>query len=137
MSDTIQHLQLPGAQLERIERDGEDRITLHFSRVQLVQEMEGAFENSLWTQAVRLTLHDIELEGELPACPCELQGGDLTNNIYTWRNQVPLPIGWRGDVGCKLTVAGTDAVFSIRANRMSLEQIDYPRYIKHIKKGEV
>ena len=72
MSDTIQHLQLPGAQLERIERDGEDRITLHFSRVQLVQEMEGAFENSLWTQAVRLTLHDIELEGELPACFCEL-----------------------------------------------------------------
>jgi hypothetical protein len=135
MSDTIQHLQIPGAQLERIERDDVDRITLHFSQVHMVQEMEGAFEDSLWSQAVRLTLHDIELEGELPACPCVLQGGELTNNIYTWRNEVALPINWRGDVGCKLTVAGNS--FGIRANRMSLEQIDYPRYIKHIKKGEV
>ena len=135
MSDTILNLQLTGAQLTSIEQDGDDRITLHFARVHLIQEMEGAFEDSLWSQAVRLTLRDCEIDGELPACPCELQGGELTNNIYTWRNQVPLPIRWRGEVGCKLVVAGSGASVTIRANQMSLEQIDHPRYIKHIKKG--
>ncbi len=135
MSDTIHNLQLPGAQLSSIEQDGDDRITLHFAQVRLIQEMEGAFEDSLWTQAIRLTLRDIEIDGELPACPCELQGGELTNNIYTWRNQVPLPIRWRGDVGCKLVVAGSGASCTIRANQLAVEQIDHPRYIKHIKKG--
>ena len=37
MSDTTQILQLPGAQLESIEQDG-DSVTLHFSLVHLVQE---------------------------------------------------------------------------------------------------
>jgi hypothetical protein len=136
MSDTIQNLQLPGAQLASIEQHGDERIILHFSQVQLVQQMEGAFEDSLWTQAVRLTLQDIEIDGVLPECPCELQGGELTNNIYTWRNQVPLPIRWRGDVVCKLVVAGAGAgaICTIRGNQLSLEQIDYPRYVRHIKK---
>lgn len=135
MSDTIHNLQLPGAQLERIERDGDERITLHFSRVELIQEMEGAFEDSLWTQAIRLTLTDYEIEGNLPECPCELLGGEMTNNIYTWRNLVPLPVRWRGAVACKLLVASDPNGCTIRANQMNLEQIDHPRYIKHIKKG--
>lgn len=132
MSDTIHNLQLPGAQLERIERDGDERLTLHFSRVELIQEMEGAFEDSLWTQAVRLVLQDIELDGSLPECPCQLTGGELTNNIYTWRNEVPLPIRWRGAVGCKLVWSGGEC--SVNANQMALEQIDHPRYVRHIRK---
>jgi hypothetical protein len=135
MSDITQHLQLPEAQLARIEQSGDERITLDFSRVYLVQVMEDAFEDSLWTQAVRLTLEDCEIAGELPTCPCELQGGELTNNIYTWRNLVPLPIRWRGDTGCKLIVAGSGATCTIRANRMALEQIDYPRYLRRIPKS--
>ena len=135
MSDIIQHLQLPEAQLDRIERTGDERIVLAFSRVFLVQVMEGAFEDSLWTQAVRLTLEDCEVEGELPACPCELLGGELTNNIYTWRNLVPLPIRWRGDTACKLVVAGSGATCTIRARRLSVEQIDHPRYLRHIPKS--
>ena len=55
MSDTIQILQLPGAQLASIDQ-GENEITLHFSQVQLVQEMENAIEDSLWTQAIDLTI---------------------------------------------------------------------------------
>ena len=86
---------------ERIERDGDD-ITLQFSKVFLVQEMEGAFEDSLWTQAVSITISDCEIDGDLPACPCELRGGDFIDNIYTYRNHVTLPISWRGDVGCRL-----------------------------------
>ena len=76
MSDITIQLQLPEAMLERIERDG-DHISLHFSKVFLVQEMEGAFEDSLWTQAVNITVSHCETGGELPACPCELDGGDF------------------------------------------------------------
>jgi hypothetical protein len=133
MSDVSYTLQLPEARLETIDRDA-DAITLRFAQVYLVQEMEHAFEDSLWTQAVNLTIRDYSLDGELPACPCEITGGDITNNIYTYRDHAPLPINWRGDVRCTLKVAGSDAVFSINGNIMQLEQLETPRYIRHIKK---
>ena len=105
MSDTTQIMQLHGAQLASIEQS-DDEITLHFSQVQLVQEMENAIEDSLWTQAIDLTIKGVELEGELPACPCEITGGDLTDNIFTYRDHAPLPISWRGTVSCKFILAG-------------------------------
>ena len=133
MSDTIHILQLPGAQLASIEQ-GEDDITLHFSEVQLVQEMENTFEDSLWTQAIDLTVKGIELEGELPTCPCEVSGGDFTDNIFTYRDHAPLPISWRGRVCCKLDFAGQDTGFTISGDSLKVDQIAFPRYIKHVKK---
>jgi len=133
MSDVSYTLQLPEARLESIDRDA-DAITLRFSQVYLVQEMENAFEDSLWTQAVNLGIRDYKLEGELPACPCEISGGDITNNIYTYRDHAPLPINWRGDVRCTLKLAGSDTTFSISGAAMQLEQLETPRYIRHIKK---
>jgi hypothetical protein len=133
MSDTIHLLQLPGAQLESIVQ-GDDTITLHFSQVHLVQEMEGAVDDSLWTQAVNLIISGIEITGELPDCPCELKGGDMTDNIYTYRDHAPLPMNWRGEVRCKLTAAGSTAPFTIDGESMQLEQIDFPCYVKHISK---
>ena len=133
MSDTTNTLQISGAQLESIEQADND-ITLHFSQVQLVQEMEGAIEDSLWTQAVNLLIRDIEIEGELPACPCVIKGGDLVDNIFTYRDHAPLPINWRGEVSCMLIVEGTGNTFSVEGESMQLEQIDNPRYIRHVKK---
>jgi hypothetical protein len=133
MSDVTYTLQLPEARLESIDRDA-DAITLRFSQVYLVQEMENAFEDSLWTQAVNLSIRGYSLDGELPACPCEISGGDITNNIYTYRDHAPLPINWRGDVRCVLQPAGSDVMFSISGTAMQLEQIETPRYIRHIKK---
>ena len=133
MSDTTNILQIPGAQLESIEQS-DNEITLHFSEVQLVQEMEGAIEDSLWTQAVNLVIREIEIEGELPECPCVIKGGDMIDNIFTYRDHAPLPINWRGEVHCMLTVAGTGKTFSVEGESMQLEQIDNPRYIKHVKK---
>jgi hypothetical protein len=133
MSDTTNILQIPGAQLESIEQT-DNEITLHFSQVQLVQEMEGAIEDSLWTQAVNLVIRDIEIEGKLPACPCVIKGGDMVDNIFTYRDHAPLPINWRGEVRCELTVEDTDTTFSIDGESMQLEQIDHPRYIRHMKK---
>jgi hypothetical protein len=97
MSDTTQILQLPEALLESIDRDGDDSITLHFSKVFLVQEMEGAI-------------------------------------VYTYRDHAPLPIDWRGDVQCKLVTRDSGSSVTISGESMQLEQIDHPRYIRHIKK---
>ena len=133
MSDTTNTLQIPGAQLDSIEQS-DNEITLHFSQVQLLQEMEAAIEDSLWTQAVNLTIRDIEIEGELPECPCIIKGGDLVDNIFTYRDHAPMPINWRGEVRCMLIVEGTGETFSIEGEYMQLEQIDPPRYIRHMKK---
>ena len=133
MSDITQMLQLPGAQLASIDQAG-DTFTLHFSRVELIQEMEGAIQDSLWTQAVTLTISGAELTGQLPACPCEISGGDLVNNIFTYRDHAPLPIDWHGEIRCMLTPAGGETGFSIDGIAMQVEQIDNPRYLKHIDK---
>ena len=131
--DTTSSLQLPGARLERIEQD-DDTVTLHFSLIHLVQVMEGAFQDSLWKQACTLVIRNVEIDGELPQCPCEIQGGDMTDNIYTYRDHAPLPINWNGSVGCKFTVAGSNATFSIDGTAMKMEMLDHPRYIRHIDK---
>lgn len=133
MSDTIYILQIPGAQLESIDQD-DSKITLHFSKVQLIQEMEGTIEDSLWTQAIDLTIKDIELEGDLPECPCEITGGDMIDNIYTYRDHAPLPINWIGEVSCTFKTGGSGSRFSINGQAMQLEQLGNPRYIKHVKK---
>ena len=133
MSDTIYILQIPGAQLESIDQD-DNTITLHFSKVQLIQEMEGTIEDSLWTQAIDLTIKDVELEGDLPECPCEITGGDMTDNIYTYRDHAPLPINWTGEVSCTFKTGGGSSSFSINGEAMQLEQLGNPRYIKHVKK---
>jgi hypothetical protein len=133
MSDTTQTLQLPGALLESIDRT-DDSVTLHFSQVHLLQEMEGAIEDSLWTQAVNLTIKGVRITGDLPDCPCEISGGDLTDNIFTYRDHAPLPIDWRGEICCKLTVAGNGETVTLDGESMQLEQIALPRYIRHIRK---
>ena len=133
MSDTTDTLQIPGARLETIEQS-DAGFTLHFSLVHLVQEMENAFEDSLWTQAVSLVVTGGVLDGELPECPCEIESGDLTNNIFTYRNHAPLPIDWHGEVSCKFRVAGNSGDFSIEGTAMRLNRIDHPRYIRHIRK---
>ena len=134
MSDSVYFFQIPGALLASIEHSG-DEITLRFSQVNLIAEMEGTFEDTLWTQAVNLTVKGIEIEGELPACPCELQGGDMTDNIYTYRDHAPLPINWQGDVRCSFKAPAAGTGFSISGESMHLEQVGHPRYIKHIKKN--
>jgi hypothetical protein len=134
MSDITDTLQLPGARLERIEA-GENQVTLHLASARIVRVMEATFEDTLWTQDCKLVIRDIEITGELPVCPCEIRGGDLINNIFTYRDHAPLPIDWRGSVGCKFTVADSGAVFSIDGESLQLERIDHPRYIKHIKKS--
>ena len=133
MSDTTHILQLPGAQLAGIEQDG-DEITLHFSLVHLIQEMENAIEDSLWTQAIDLTIKGIELEGKLPACPCEITGGDLIDNIFTYRDHAPLPVNWRGAVSCKLIIAGQESDCMLSGHSLAIKQLANPRYIKHVKK---
>ena len=132
MSDTTQVLQLPGAQLESIEQNG-DTVKLGFSLVHLVQEMEGAIEDSLWTQAIKLTVTGAEISGELPDCPCEIAGGDLVNNIFTYRDHAPLPIDWHGETRCILHVSANNS-FTIEGDSIQVEQIDLPRYIKHVRK---
>ena len=133
MSDIIYLLQIPGAQLASIEQN-DNEITLHFSEVKLIQEMEGTFEDSLWIQAIDLTVKGIALEGDLPECPCEITGGEMSDNIYIYRDHAPLPIDWRGEVRCTFTPGDASASFSINGDAMQLEQIGNPRYIKHVKK---
>ena len=133
MSDITDILQLPGAELESIEQD-DATITLHFSLLHIVREMENAFEDSLWTQAGRLVIRYTGISGDTPGCPCHIAGGDLVNNIYTYRDHAPLPIDWRGSISCTLLIEGDQPPVTIEGSAMQLERIEHPRYIRHVRK---
>lgn len=123
---------IPDARLEKITQDG-DRFTLSFSLLYLIKIMEGAIDDTLWKQAADLVIEGAELDGPLPDCPCTIGGGDLTDNIYTYRDRVPLPITWRDDVLCKLKPEDGPA-FSIQGSAMTLNLIEDARYIRHVAK---
>lgn len=135
MSDITYHLQIPGARLESVERS-QDTVSLRFSRVELIQVMENAFDDSLWHQPVNLTISNCSVAGDLPETGCEIESGEMTDNIYTYRDSVPLPINWRGDVSCSFKTAGNGQAFSITGDSMLLEQVGHPRYLKHVKKDK-
>jgi hypothetical protein len=45
-----------------------------------------------------------------------------------------LPINWRGETRCKLKLSPGDTGFTIEGDSIQVEQIDLPRYIKHVRK---
>jgi hypothetical protein len=129
----ISTLRLPGCVLQSITRE-DTGVVLGFSLVYLVKKIEGAFEDTLWKQAGDLIIFNAEIEEGLPACPCEIDGGDLQDNIYTFRDMVPLPLKWRGATSCILRTRGGAGTLEISGDAMEMHLIGDPRYIGHIKR---
>ncbi|RTZ71516.1 MAG: hypothetical protein DSZ00_10280 [Gammaproteobacteria bacterium] len=128
-------IELPGSVIQGVTRShGEIRI--RFEPAYLIQTMTGSEERTRWRQNIVLIFEDAELlEGESLELPATCAGGDVTENVYTYRDMVPVPLESRGRAGCDLTLEGSDARLRVEAGGVRLEREDLPRYIEHIRKS--
>ena len=90
-------------------------------------------ERTRWWQAGCLIFEEAELEGEVPACPCICEGGDVGENVYTYRDMIPVPLESHGRAHCELRVRGQSAPLRARARSVRLEMEDRPHYIEHFR----
>jgi hypothetical protein len=125
-------IQLPGSEIEQISlQDGCLRVT--FSRAYLVKTMTGSAEKTLWWQAGDLVLEGAEADQPLPSGPVVCDGGDIEENIYTYRDMIPVPLDSRGRTGCDLKLRGSDARVVARGETVRLELAGTPKYIQHLR----
>jgi hypothetical protein len=124
-------IDLPGCEIESIALD-EGRVVIRFSRAYLIKTMSGSAERTRWWQAGALIFDDAEIEGELPDAPCVCEGGDVGENIYTYRDMIPIPLESRGQAHCALKLRQHTELLRVRGSGVRLAMEDRPRYIEHI-----
>ncbi|MCB1904969.1 MAG: hypothetical protein KDI18_12950 [Gammaproteobacteria bacterium] len=127
-------IDLPGCEVESIEING-DRVILRFSRAYIIKTMTGSAERTRWWQAGSLVFERAVVEGSWPQMPAICSGGDVGENIYTYRDMIPIPLQSRGQAHCNLGFEGTDLRLRVQAEAVHLDMIDRPRYIEHIRAG--
>jgi hypothetical protein len=126
------HIELPGSQVELITQQG-GRVVIRFSRAILLKSMTGARERTRWWQAGELIFDAAELEGALPATPLVCAGGDVGENIYTYRDMIPLPLESQGHAWCHLRFHDSDATLRVQGGGVRLQMEELPHYIEHLR----
>ncbi len=125
-------IELPGSEIESITLD-DNRLKVRFSRAIIIKTMSDSEERTRWWQAGELIFDDAELESELPNCPCVSDGGDVGENVYTYRDMIPLPLESRGRAHCDLKFRDQAGSLRATASAVKLVMDDRPRYIEHIR----
>ncbi len=128
-------IELPGSEIDGITlREGSLRV--HFSRAYIVKTMTGSEERTRWWQAGNLILDGAQVEGGLPSGPLTCGGGDIDENVYTYRDMIPLPLNGRGRTRCELYFRNSDAHLIAMGETVRLEMTGDAKYIEHIRSGD-
>lgn len=125
-------IQLADSEIGAIEQSPE-RLRIHFSRAIIVKTMTGSAEKTLWWQAGDLLLDAPEVEGEAPEAPVTCIRGDIDDNIYTYRDMIPLPLESRGAIRVELHFAGDLPPLVASGTAIRLDMHDVPKYQRHIR----
>jgi hypothetical protein len=126
------HIELPGSKISAVTVDG-DTVRVRFEPAYLVKTMTGSVERTRWWQNGELVFRGASLEEAPEALPAECEGGDVGENVYTYRDMVPIPLESRGRAHCRLRLAGADAPIVVEAEAVSLVMEDVPKYIEHLR----
>ena len=125
-------IELPGSELEAILLE-DDCLRISFSRVIIIKTMTGSSERTRWWQTADLVMEGVEVEGDPPTGPLVCVGGDIDDNIFTYRDMIPLPLSSRGSVGCDLSFRDTPAHLKVMATAIRMEIKGLPKYIEHLR----
>ncbi len=125
-------IDLPGCEIESITFEA-GVLRVRFSRAYIVKTLTGSEERTRWWQAGEMILEGAEMESELPAAPCVCDGGDVGENVYTYRDMVPLPLESRGRAHCALKIRDSGLVLKAQADGIKLVMDDRPHYIEHLR----
>jgi hypothetical protein len=125
-------IDLKGSEISSIDlQDG--RLSLRFSRAYLVKTMTGSSERTRWRQAGDLVIDGVEETSTIPGGPLVCRGGDIEDNIFTYRDMVPIPLESRGHARCVLSFEGVADPFVARGTAIRLDMRETPKYIEHLR----
>jgi len=128
-------IELSGSEIDTMTlQDGCLRI--HFSRAYIIKTMTGSKERTRWWQSGDLIMEGAQPQSVLPAGPLVCEGGDIDDNIFTYRDMIPIPLDTRGRTGCDLHFRGTDQRLVADGQTLRLEMTAVPKYIEHIRPEE-
>ncbi|AGA92334.1 hypothetical protein Thimo_3678 [Thioflavicoccus mobilis 8321] len=125
-------IELPGSQVGTVEL-AEGVLRVHFARALITKTMTGSAERTRWWQAGDLILGGARVEGPLPSGPLSCLGGDIDENIYTYRDMVPIPLESRGWARLALRFEGVAAPLVAEGDAIRLALHEVPKYIEHIR----
>jgi len=127
-------IELVGCTIQGVTVDG-DTVRVRLEPAYLVKTMTGSSERTRWRQKGELVFGGAELEGELPPLPARCAGGDVGENVYTYRDMIPVPLRSRGHARCELRVDGSDRHVKVSGHSVELVMEGVPKYIEHIRPG--
>ena len=127
-------IELPGSTIAAVIVEG-DTVRIRLEPAYIIKTMTGSVERTKWWQNGELVFAGAEIDDDspLPDLPVECAGGDVGENVYTYRDMIPLPLESRGHVHCAIKVKGSDAVIRVSGESISLVMEDVPKYIEHIR----
>jgi hypothetical protein len=124
-------INLPGSEIGSIDLE-HGTLKVRFTRAYILKSMTGSKERTRWWQAGTLVVEGVEGEPTLPKGPFVCAGGDIDENVYTYRDLIPVPFRSRGSIRCLLRLEGRDAPLIVSGRAIRLEMTDMPRYIEHL-----
>jgi len=127
-------IHLPGSRIESISV-ASGVLRIDFSRAYLLKSMTGSKERTRWWQAGALILEGVEDPPPLEAfslAPLTCVGGDIEDNIYTYRDMVPVPFTSRGHIQFRLRFEGVPEPLYVAGTSARLDLRDVAKYIEHI-----
>jgi hypothetical protein len=126
-------IELPGSKVAAVTVDG-DTVRVEFEPAYLIKSMTGSVERTRWWQNGALVFEQASLDGDvpLPGFPAECRGGDVGENVYTYRDMVPVPLESRGRAHCALKFDDGRAI-RVDALGVRLEMAGVPKYIEHLR----
>ena len=125
-------IELPGSEIGTISDHG-GCLRIGFSRAYIVRTMTGSSERTRWWQSGELIMEGATTEAAIPEGPLVCDGGDVDDNVFTYRNMIPVPLDTRGRTRCDLRFRGTDRRLVVSGETLRLEMTDLPKYIEHIR----
>ncbi|MEJ2576183.1 MAG: hypothetical protein P8106_05725 [Gammaproteobacteria bacterium] len=128
------HIELPGSRIAGVTVDGAT-VRVRFEPAYLVKTMTGSVERTRWRQNGELVFEGAVVEQGPPTLPAECRGGDVGENVYTYRDMIPVPLASRGRAHCRLRLADADDPLEVSAEAVTLVMEDVPKYIEHIRPG--
>lgn len=125
-------IELPGSKVTAVTVEG-DQVRVRFEPAYIIKSMTGSLERTKWWQNGELVFSGAEIEGGLPELPADCSGGDVGENIYTYRDMIPLPLSSSGQAHCDIKVAGSDQTIRVHGSSVELHMEATPRYIEHLR----
>lgn len=133
------HIELPGSEITAISWEG-STLRVRFQPAVIIKRMTGSKERTRWRQDGSLILEGIA--GAPSGGPASAQGNDsprrctggtIDDNLYSYRDMIPIPWVSRGRIRCEFALEGESADLVVEATVVRLEMDGVPKYIEHLR----